>query len=261
MGARCDLGQSFSWQADRAQVLAASDGVYALDTKGQMRWQWPVGGGLAEALASPVTSDFQGNSYFADDRGFAISLNAHGVLRWARRLGSKVRTAPLLVARHRVCFFADNARLQCLNRADGRVLWSFRAPSRPLGKMLTDTGQGKIWASTADGSVFALDSWGQLLWRRKLRGLSAEGLLARGAGELLAVVERRRSTALGIDPASGRLLWQARLGQGEVGQVALGGDRWLLQLRPQGFLDGYWLPPAQALPPRSARGRVEPLAR
>lgn len=48
LGSRCDLRRRLLWQGDRAQMVAVSDGVYALNDQGQMRWQWPPGGRLGQ---------------------------------------------------------------------------------------------------------------------------------------------------------------------------------------------------------------------
>lgn len=265
LGARCDLGEGLEWHAEGDQLLAVSDGVYALDRQGHLRWQWPPRAGLAQSLASEIRSDAQGNSYFGSQKGYAMSLDAQGELRWIADLGSAISQAPVLVQQHRVCFFAQSGRLSCLDRESGQHLWTFKAPGRAMGPILADGEHGEIWASSSDGSVFSLDAWGHLRWKRRMRGLSPQGLVVRDGQELVVVAGRGESVAYGVERNHGKLVWQARLGQGDPGRVYCPGEDWLMQLRPHGELVGYWMPPglrAQSLLAKGAvPGLVQSLAR
>lgn len=247
LGTRCDLGVGLEWQGGHEQIVAVADGVYALNARGQVRWQWPARGGLAQALASPVRSDGEGNLYLGSQMGYAISLDPKGRMRWSVDLGAAIHVAPVLVGQSRVCFFARNAQLACVDPQSGERLWSYRAKAGPRGPLIADPQSGRLWGSSADGSVFALDSWGQEIWRRRLRGLTDQGLVLRNDQELVAVVGGSRSVAVGIHRNTGRLTWQARLGPGQPGTVQVGQQRWLMQLRPHGELVGYWMPPTHEI--------------
>lgn len=245
LGSRCDLIHEASWNRASGEIVVATDGLYGLDAQGHSRWQWPRYSALARPLRAPSISDEQGRIYVGSSDGQAFSLAAHGQLRWSVQLGAGIETPPLLLG-ERVCYAARDGEVSCLDRNSGELLWSFDAKHRPTGKLWGDPVSGRLWTSRSDGSIHCLDAQGRLLWRRKLRGLSSKGILRRSPDEFVALLSGLDTVALAIGSADGRLRWQGRLGRGDAGQIALVGEGWLVAMRPEGKIQGFWMPPARA---------------
>lgn len=252
LGARCDLVHGASWNQGSAQINVATDGLYGLDPQGRSLWQWPRHSALAQPLRAASVSDQEGRIYAGSPSGQAFSLGPQGKLRWSVQLGAGFESQPLLLG-DRVCWIARDGQLSCLDRKSGELVWSYHAKSRASGRLWGDSASGRLWASCADGSILSLDAQGKLLWRRKLKGLSPDGIMRRSADEFVAILSGRDTVALAIGSDDGRLRWLGRLSRGKAGQISLVGGRWLVTLRPEGKIQGFWMPPGRRNAPLARR--------
>jgi outer membrane protein assembly factor BamB len=88
-------------------------------------WVFQTGGAV---FSSPVV-DGEGTVYVGSADGSFYAIGADGALRWRFASGGVIDSAALLDDRGRVYFGSGDARVRCLDRASGRLFWTFVADS------------------------------------------------------------------------------------------------------------------------------------
>lgn len=229
IGMPCDPGGAVH-AGDWPQILGPHRSGVAVDEKPipklpqvgpRQRWQYPVGQGFAGVA---VVGDQVILFHRMGDQEIVESLDARtGKSQWRRSFptayvctyasDSGPRCVPT-VAGERIVVFGAGGLLACLNRKDGREIWShdtrkdfaavegfFGAGSSPVvdsGRVIVNLGGRKDFGVVA----FSLQD-GAVLWSVKGEAASyAAPIVARiaGAKTVLCVT---RFNFLGLDPASG----------------------------------------------------------
>ena len=157
-----------------------------------------------------------------------------GALAWSAAISNVC--SPILTDGERV--FCPSDRLDALDAATGRALWSF-APDSTLQLVEGAAAGGRVFAGSLS-TAYALDSaTGALLWRRSFRAGDWLGTRLRGfavSGDTLFVTMEAlysengffsASAIVALDAASGRELWRFQDGDGtdsrKIGGLAVAG--------------------------------------
>lgn len=194
-------------------LLAASEAeLRALDTQtGIERWR------RAEILHAAFGD---GGLYAADHDRLSSLDPMTGRTRWSRPLaslpGGSLRDVVRLTGG--VALVVTAGTVTALGPSDGRELWSF---SPPTALRLRPAALGPLVALGSDaGFLYALEvSTGHLSWRLRLPGQLAAPPLVWG-GTFLALCESDLGALLlGVEPASGRRLFEVGLDASPVGPM------------------------------------------
>lgn len=152
-------------------VATNSQGVYAIETDGELRWRFD-GGDAELPLAAPVAAS-NDRVYFGT-QGTAYSLDiGDGGTDWVKTIGelSSPITAAPVVDGDRV-YFAVGTTLSALEATSGEVLWSFEADSAIVAPPTVING--KIFVGSRNGTLSALDSAsGNQVWRASVSGITS----------------------------------------------------------------------------------------
>lgn len=191
-------------------IYASGDGVLALDTGGETRWQegTPVRGPLAAGTLAVVTSVLSGEN----DQALAAFHPDDGTERWRTTLRTGRLSAPFpAVDGDRV--YAVGRRVTAFDATTGAVRWVFDLGDReslrtpPVRADGLHVGSGVLFTDRDYGTVFSL-SGGDLGY--EFRAPNAVSALAGDEGGLFA---RVGETVHAVDPdlMSGR--WSVDLGR------------------------------------------------
>ena len=152
-------------------VATNSQGIYALETNGELRWRFDAGD-EALLLAAPVAV---GNDrvYFGT-HGTAYSLDiTDGGTDWTETIGnlsSPINAAPV-VDGDRV-YFAVGTTLSALEATSGELIWSFEADSAVVAP--PTVSNGKIFVGSQNGMLSALDpASGNQVWSASVSGITS----------------------------------------------------------------------------------------
>ncbi len=163
-----------------------------------VRWRVPIGGGYA----GPAVA---GGRVYVTDR-----IRAEG----ARDPDSQFSRGST----------RSKERVQCLNEADGKTLWTYEYPcvysiSYPAGPRTTPVvADGKVWTLGSEGHLVCLDAaTGKMIWMRALKedygiqsptwGFAGHPLL--DGSRLICLVGGDGSTVVAFDKNTGKELWRA----------------------------------------------------
>jgi outer membrane protein assembly factor BamB len=154
---------------------APSGYVYAYDRTGKRRWRTEVGG---EILGGPAVGVLLpgGRQAVAVNWGGGVSvIDPSGALVWQKEHPVPAASTPVLIdldgdGQLEVVVNAG-AEILALDGGDGRLRWRFTAPGRqfcnPAAGAFTRDGKPRIVAGDDQGSLYALDELGNLLWRQE----------------------------------------------------------------------------------------------
>jgi outer membrane protein assembly factor BamB len=147
-------------------------------------------------------------------------------IRWQAKVGEG-HSSPV-VSGDRVIVTADPGKVWCLQRSDGKVLWSADLTGGPEIRGTkerarpTPVADGRsVFVALSNGVVASYSLEGKLLWRSAVEpaaltyGPSSSPILA--GGKLL--IDAARLTAL--DAASGQEIWKAAEGEAHYGSPAI----------------------------------------
>jgi outer membrane protein assembly factor BamB len=155
---------------------ALNGNLIAVSTRnGRRLWTDPVG--RCEA-ASPAASRVAGGSVFetflnkepcgrgtaqrGDGMLLGVGAGPGHALRWSKHMGA-TETSPLLVG-DRIYVADYDGIVYCLNSADGKTIWTFRAGGAVKGAIAYD--RGRVFFGAYDGRLYALRATdGKLIWR------------------------------------------------------------------------------------------------
>lgn len=166
-------GQTVAWWegnvelAPGGNLLAGNTGgaAFALHPNGKLAWDYTAGNSVwTSAAVSP-----DGTSYWGSLSGSFFSLDASGHLRWSVSTLGFVVSSPALGSDGTLYEGSFDGKLYAINSATGAVRWSYpTADNIYSSPALLSNAAGQtaeiVFAST-DGSVYALDPNGHLLWR------------------------------------------------------------------------------------------------
>lgn len=145
---------------------------------------------------------------------------------WQGKIGAGY-AGPAIVGRRVVLFHrvGDQERVEAFDLASGKSLWRADSPARYRGGIDADKGprcvptvvDGRVFAFGAAGDLYAVElASGKKLWTRNLYDdySGDEGYFGAGSapivvgGKLLVNVGGKGAGIVGLDPATGKTLWQ-----------------------------------------------------
>jgi outer membrane protein assembly factor BamB len=110
-------------------------------------------------------------------------------------------------------------KVYAVDLASGKVRWSTRLSGMVVGGVLLSGDTIYAASSRPEGRVYALRlSNGKQIWRTSTHPVGAPLALVHG----VLVAETQRGGVLAINPATGKVLWQQRLGVARVGAAPAG---------------------------------------
>ena len=174
-------------------------GVYDL-SRGKVKWSRSAGD--AEVFGSPCDSVF----VIATLRGGIYGLSVDdGEKIWENRRRKYIKTT-IAIDSGKI-FVATGKEILSLS-CDGEILWRKVLDKNPAGALIiTD---GKIFAQSADGEIFALSTEnGDILWNKEV--VISGGLPMATDGKILVTADKG-GKIIALDPNSGDLLWKSELG-------------------------------------------------
>lgn len=127
-----------------------------------LEWEFATGGAVK---GTPVVADGMVYTASTDKKVYALDLRT-GKPLWQTELDGEIEASPLVVE-DRLYVGTMEGTLFGLDRGDGRVLWSFESRDKVVGSVnAADVdGQTVILLGSYDGTLYALDTDGGLLWR------------------------------------------------------------------------------------------------
>jgi outer membrane protein assembly factor BamB len=187
--------------------------AYAINPDGTQRWATPRGQSVWTTPAFGQGRE-SGNSFWGSVDLYAFSLDQNGGLRWQTFTPGYVTSSPALGSDGTVYVASFDHRLYALDPDTGQVRWSFLTDAHIYGSPALGSGpQGEtsaIYIGSADGSVYALDPSGRLLWRHDtgdpIRSSPVVGRKPRGSGQIV-YVGSSNGKLYALDAATGKRRW------------------------------------------------------
>jgi outer membrane protein assembly factor BamB len=226
--------------ARRLVVVAGSDGLVALDARGQEVWRSPAVKGRCDGVAVVRGADGRSRLFAASGKTL-VALDAAGKTLWQADLAADATCGVAAAVRPdgRVRVVAGDGRRQVRCFQDGRLLWSFvfQSGQRPRAEDETfdktrgfwgdyyraenvtglavhpqsPAGAPGVFVAAEFGRVYALDWDGRYLWDAKLPGKTSRSgpVLVQLAGRPTVLVGCTDHNLYALDARTGQRLWSA----------------------------------------------------
>ena len=195
-------------------------------------WSWgPLGGGRRDTPTSAPWIDADG-VVVGSDAGFVVALTLDGGERWRFVPGHgqhrpAVRSSPVVHGAS-VYVGADDGRLYCLRRRDGRPVWTAHLGDWVRSSPAVDADAGTVLVGGSDrsrsGRVSAVDlGSGRIRWQHPIRAwVRCSPLLDAERGQV--VVGAGDGVLRALDRHTGRELWRHRTGGPIKYRASVDGD-------------------------------------
>ncbi len=174
----------------------------------QKSWRKDIGAGYTNNSFLLIPYVGAGQIYAAEPKGGVVALDIKtGKLLWRRDIGETL-AAGVGVGGATVVVVTREGEVFGLGAADGLVLWRQKIGSEVLARPVVSGD--RVLLRSGDGQVIGLSlSSGEVVWRvrRAVPTLSVRGLSAPLIVEDVAVVGFASGRLSGIDPETGRELW------------------------------------------------------
>lgn len=150
------------WSIFRGDGLLTGRAAGSLPMKLAQAWQFKTGGAVK---STPVVYDGIVYVSSSDKHVYALDVQTGGAL-WQTELDGEIEASPL-VHGGRVYVGTLEGTLFALDGQMGEVLWSFKSGDKIVGSVNTAVvdGQTQILLGGYDGSLYALETDGVLLWK------------------------------------------------------------------------------------------------
>jgi outer membrane protein assembly factor BamB len=152
--------------------------MYALNPNGTQKWAYRAFG----RITTPAAIGRDGAVYFASADNTLYALNPNGTVRWTKSTRDVVYSAPVSEMDGQLIYGTPTGHLVAVRVDDGSTIWDRAAGST-------------IYTSPAlgfDGSIFTLDSQGQLAKFAGPANPEPSSLIALAGGLLFTVALARR---------------------------------------------------------------------
>jgi outer membrane protein assembly factor BamB len=198
--------------AGRAVIVAGAGMTAALErSSGRSLWR-AEGAGFAAAVAGVLLCARPGELV-------ARTLRT-GRPVWSRPLPGALPSAAVAMPRGPWAILEGGTAL-ALEPGTGRTLWRFEPPG--AGRLAAAAFGGVLVAAADTGHVYGLDGTGRTLWRTRAPGPVLRPPLAAGGLCLALAAADPGMVLLGLEPATGARVWEARLDvSGAVSAAAWG---------------------------------------
>ena len=174
----------------------------------QKSWRRNIGAGYTNNNFLLIPYVGAGRIYAAEPKGDVVALDKQtGKLLWRRDIGEAL-AAGVGVGGTTAVVVTREGEVVGLGAADGLVLWRKKVGSEVLARPVVSGN--RVLLRSGDGQVIGLSlSSGEIVWRvrRAVPALSVRGLSAPLILEDVAVVGFASGRLSGIDPETGRELW------------------------------------------------------
>ena len=171
-------------------------------------WRRDIGAGYTNNNFLLIPYVGAGKIYAAEPKGGVVALDTQtGKVLWRRDIGEAL-AAGVGVGGATVVVVTREGEVVGLGAADGLVLWRKKGGSEVLARPVVSGD--KVLLRSGDGQVIGLSlSSGKIVWRvrQAVPALSVRGLSAPLILEDVAVVGFASGRLSGIDPETGRELW------------------------------------------------------
>ena len=171
-------------------------------------WRRDIGAGYTNNNFLLIPYVGAGKIYAAEPKGGVVALDTQtGKVLWRRDIGEAL-AAGVGVGGATVVVVTREGEVVGLGAADGLVLWRTKVGSEVLARPVVSGDKALL--RSGDGQVIGLSlSSGKIAWRvrRAVPALSVRGLSAPLILEDVAVVGFASGRLSGIDPETGRELW------------------------------------------------------
>ena len=167
--------------------------------------------------ASPAVDET--GIYVGGDTGWFFGFNLDGTVRWKFHIDEALRGihSTALLYQGRVCFGGYNATFYCLDKRDGKLLWSSTIPNGGYGASPLVIGDEYITAietnRPANGFVgrFSLND-GRVIWRSPFLGEQAHSSPAYDTESQSLYLGANNHRFFKMDAKTGSLKWSINLG-------------------------------------------------
>lgn len=135
--------------------------LYAIYENGSLAWKFDV-----DAKITNTPSVGYGRVFFAtESRLYAVNLD--GMEAWNVSFSGAMSTAA--IAHSKIFVGSKDGKLYCLNATNGNVEWTFDANGKIDSSPAFANGIVYFATNTPEGTVYALDETGDLLWYYRLK--------------------------------------------------------------------------------------------
>jgi hypothetical protein len=153
---------------------APSGYVYAYDRAGKLHWRTEVGGEILGGVAVGSVTQGPGLSVVASWNGGVAVINADGRKLWQTDLTTPSGSVPVLVDLDNDgkldIVLNSGSQIVALKGETGALLWAYSVPGvtfiTPSVGSFIQSGKPRIVTGDEQGSVYAIDESGKLLWRQ-----------------------------------------------------------------------------------------------
>jgi outer membrane protein assembly factor BamB len=122
------LGMSNPAIATDGTVYVGGDKFSALDTNGNVLWEYEWPGNAMDIMNAPIV-DPDGNVYFVATWGYVVSLTPKGTVRWeVATLNGEHYSSPAFSTDYSRVFVAVQNTVYCLESTTGNRVWQFTPP-------------------------------------------------------------------------------------------------------------------------------------
>ena len=168
---------------DEAIAGTENNGITAFSINGEFLWNYKGGNdrpilSLKTPIAASDINDDGRSEIFAADRVGVFCLNDDGTLKWDLQTGDEFNSAPVITdanldgSPELYCSSFDDNILFSINAVTGKIIWQYRllnkvdiysGSSIAVGDIGGEASE-EVLISDSKGSVYALNSEGELLW-------------------------------------------------------------------------------------------------
>jgi outer membrane protein assembly factor BamB len=190
-------------------------GVYALNaTTGAIVWHQTTAAAEPFFASAAVAG---GMIYIQGDTGLLYAFNTSGTLQWSKQLGTSGLSGPVVV--NGLIYVESGNSIYALTTS-GNIQWSYVTGNAAEADAVA-VGNGRVFATSTDGKVYAFDaSTGTLIWSFST-GSSFVSTPAVANGIVYVGCENKIFYALRA--ASGTPIWSATTGSQIEGSPAVAG--------------------------------------
>ena len=178
---------------------AANKRLYALDTRGLFLWSFAARDNIATRPLMAGKSVIFGSE---DRTIYSVDADT-GQLNWSAPTAAPVASSPALAGELAV-FGADDGQVYAIDIQSGQEKWRFDAGAPVEAPVIF--AQGKLFACTHQGDIFAIDDRGVEIWRSKVPR-SVRNAPAVHSGRLWLVEDHGQLSAFEL--ATGKRVWRS----------------------------------------------------
>lgn len=190
--------------------------LYAIDSDGTLRWTFTTG---YEIYSSPAV-DSGGVIYFCSSDSNLYAVNSSGTRSWTYKIGlGGLQSSPTVDNASRNVYVGSNGYNVYALTSGGKLSWA--SPTGAVYSCTARGNDGKIYATSLDKALYAINSNGTLAWTYLTGGQVFSSVALDSAGKIYFGSDDARFYVLN---SNGSIFWSFMAGGKIESSAAIGSD-------------------------------------